>query len=214
MSRFIGRLVIAGVAVVAIIIALGGIGGLIPALNLPFTTSSVDRSQPPLLREIESIGEYHAASGNFQVIVDVEKDTRFVPSFIKGERTVMVVAGSVDAGVNLHRLPQDAVAVNGPDEVRVTLPPVVLFPPRVDPERSAVAGRSRGLVDRVSSVFGDDPGAERELMALGGRKLASAAAASPELTERAKRTTRAMIAGLLRRAGYQEVTVLFREPAV
>ena len=214
MSRFIGRLVITAAAVAVILIAFGGIGGIIPGLSLPFTTNSVDRTQPPVLREIENVGEYRAASGNFQVIVDVEQDTRFVPSFIKGERTVMVVGGSVDAGVNLRRLPEGAIEVTGPHSAVVTLPPVVLFPPRVDPHRSAVAGSSRGIVDRVTGVFGDDPGNERELMALGSDKLSVAAAASPGLTARAERNTRAMIASILREAGYDEVTVRFSQPVV
>lgn len=212
MSRFIGRLVIAGAALVVILVALGGFGGLIPGLNLPFSTKNVDRSQPPLLREIESIGEFHAASGNFQAVIDLEKDTRFVPSFIKGERTVMVVVGSVDAGVDLKKLPPGTVIENSDDNVSVTLPPVELFPARVDPDRSSVAGRSRGLVDRLTGVFGDEPGSERELMALGGKKLSEAAASSPELRARAKRNTRALITNLFEQAGYSEVTVKFREP--
>lgn len=214
MSRFIGRLVIAGAALVVIVIAIGGIGGLIPGLSLPFTTSNVDRSQPPLLREIENIGEFHAASGNFQAVVDLEKDTRFVPSFIKGERTVMVVVGSVDAGVDLRKLPRGSVVQGDDNTVTVTLPPVRLFPARVDPERSSIAGRSRGLVDRLTGVFGDEPGSERELMALGGKKLTEAAAASPDLEARAERNTRALITNLFTQAGYSEVTVKFRPPAV
>jgi hypothetical protein len=193
--------------------AFGGLGNLLPGLNLPFTTSSVDRSQPPLLRELENIGEYRAASGNFQVIVDVEKDTRFVPSFVKGERTVMVVSGSVDAGVDLDRLAEDSVVAQG-DAVTVTLPEVQLYPPRVDPGRSSVAGRSRGLIDRVGSAFGDDSGSERELLALGGQKLSQAAEASPELRARAKANTRSMISSLFEQAGYDDVTVRFYQPAV
>ena len=37
---------------------------------------------------IEDIGEYRASSANLQLVLDLEKDTRFVPSVIKGERVL------------------------------------------------------------------------------------------------------------------------------
>ena len=47
--------------------------------------------------------------------------------------------------------------------VTVTLPRARLLGPRVDPARSRVFERERGLVDRIGSVFEDNPTSEREL---------------------------------------------------
>ena len=77
------------VAVAALLVLLPT---LIPALN-PFKEETVDRSGPVLLKSLENLSEYRAASANMQVVVDVEQDTDLVPSFIKGERTLFVAAG-------------------------------------------------------------------------------------------------------------------------
>ena len=74
-------------AVVAILLLTG-------PLN-PFGTDTKDRSQPVLLKSLENLSDYHAATANMQVVVDVEQDSRLLPSFIKGERTLFVAAGTV-----------------------------------------------------------------------------------------------------------------------
>ena len=98
-------------AAVALILLLPA---LIPALN-PFKEETVDRSGPVLLKSLENLSEYRASSANLQVVVDVEKDTNLVPSFIKGERTLFVAAGNVDAAVDFGGLGKspDAVRVSG-----------------------------------------------------------------------------------------------------
>ena len=62
----------------------------------PFGTDTKDRSQPVLIKSLENLSDYHAATANMQVVVDVEEDARLLPSFIKGERTLFVAAGNVD----------------------------------------------------------------------------------------------------------------------
>ena len=47
--------------------------------------------------------------------------------------------------------------------VTVTLPAPTLAKPVVDPARSHVANRDRGLVNRVADVFKDSPTSERDL---------------------------------------------------
>ena len=86
-SRLRG-LAIAAVVLVAVLAGAGRLGDLLPSLPNPVSSETVDRTQPALLQSLADLHEYHAATGNFQVIVDTEKDTRFVPSFIRGERTV------------------------------------------------------------------------------------------------------------------------------
>jgi hypothetical protein len=54
-------------AVVALLVLLPA---LIPALN-PFKEETVDRSGPVLLKSLENLSEYRAASANLQVVVDV-----------------------------------------------------------------------------------------------------------------------------------------------
>ena len=83
----------------AVVIA---VPSLVGSLN-PFGEDTKDRSQPVLLKSLENLSDYHAATANMQVVVDVEQDARLLPSFIKGERTLFVAAGTVDARGRLPR---------------------------------------------------------------------------------------------------------------
>ena len=181
----------------------------------PFGEDTKDRSQPVLIKSLEDLSDYHAATANMQVVVDVEQDARLLPSFIKGERTLFVAAGTVDAAVDFSGLSKDpsAVKVSGDRRaVTLTLPPPRLLPPRLDPDRTRVYDRDRGVLDRLEDALSDRPGDEQPLYRLATDKLAAAAAADPELLRTAERNTRAMLEGLLRGLGYEQVTILFRRP--
>lgn len=212
--RSLAGLAILVAGAVALLVALPA---LVPSLN-PFKTETKDRSQPVLLKSLEDLSEYRAASANLQVVVDVERDTDLVPSFIKGERTLFVAAGSVDAAVDFRALGKSRDAVRVSDDrraVRLVLPPARLTPPRLDPERSRIYDRDRGVLDRLGDALSDDGGADQQaLYVLAERKLREAAAADPALLRTAERNTRAMLEGMMRGLGFERVTVEFRRPKV
>jgi hypothetical protein len=201
-------------AVIALLVALPA---LVPALN-PFKTETVDRSQPVLLKSLADLSDYHAASANMQVVVDVEHDARLVPAFIKGDRTLFLAAGSVDAAVDFRRLGKAPGAVRVSDDrraVAITLPPAHLGPARLDTARSRVYDRDRGVLDRIGEALSDDGGADQQaLYALAERKLREAAAADPALLRTAERNTRAMLEGMLRALGFERITIRFERPPV
>lgn len=193
----------------AVFVGAGKVGDLLPSIPNPFGSESVDRSQPALLESVENLSRYQAASGNFQVIVDTESDARFLPSFVRGERTVFVAAGSVDATVDFSSLEEGALAVSSDRRsVTVSLPAPTLSAPAVDPHQSRVASRQRGLLDRVGSVFADDPTSDRGLYVLAAQKMQAAADAS-DLRARAEENTRRMLQGMLGSLGFDTVTVNF-----
>ncbi len=211
--RGLGSLVLAGAAIVAALLLLPA---LIPSLN-PFRERTIDRSQPALLKSLENLSEYRAATANLQVVVDVEEDTSLLPSFVKGERTLFVAAGSVDAAVDFSGLSRDPRAVQVSDDRRsatITLPAPTLSDPRIEPDRTRVYDRDRGLLDRVEDAFSDRPGDEQPLYQLAEDKLREAGAAEPELRRTAERNTRAMLEGMLRGLGFERVEVRFAQPVV
>jgi len=180
-----------------------------PNLN-PFATQTKDRSQPVLLKSLVRLSEYKAASANLQVVVDVEQDAKLLPSFIKGQKVLFVAAGSVDAGVDFRRLDKRSIVVS--DDRRtatITLPAPRLSPARVDPARSRVFDRDRGLIDRIGSALADNPSDERQLFILAEKKLTEAATRDASLPKAAERNTRAMLEGLLRALGFTKVVVRF-----
>jgi len=163
-----------------------------------------------LLKSLVRLSEYKAASANLQVVVDVEQDAKLLPSFIKGQKVLFVAAGSVDAGVDFRRLDKRSIVVS--DDRRtatIMLPAPRLSPARVDPARSRVFDRDRGLLDRIGSAFADNPADERQLFILAEKKLSEAAAADASLPRAAERNTRAMLEGLLRALGFTKVVVRF-----
>ena len=211
--RGVRALLILAALVLATVVAILLLTG---PLN-PFGTDTKDRSQPVLLKSLENLSDYHAATANMQVVVDVEQDSRLLPSFIKGERTLFVAAGTVDAAVDFRGLSRDPDAVKVSSDrrkVKLTLPAPKLLEPRLDPDRTRVYDRDRGVLDRVEDAVSDRPGDEQSLYQLGDEKLAAAAAADPKLLQTAERNTRSMLEGLLRGLGFEDITIDFRAQSV
>lgn len=202
------RLAVLGLVVV---LAADRFTDLLPSFGNPFGSETVDRSQPTLLQALDDLSEYRAAVGQFQVIVDVEEDTRFVPSFLSGERTVFLAGGNVAAFVDFTGLDEEAIDVSEDGtSVRITLPRSRLSDPVIDPELSYVVNRERGILDRLGSVLSDNPTSERDLYLLAGDKLAEAAR-DGGLVERAEANTESMLTTMLGSLGFEHVTVVFRD---
>ena len=202
-----GVLALAVLATVALgIVALIGAVG---SLN-PFGEETKDRSGPALLKSLEDLSQYRAASANLQIVVDVEQDNKLLPAFIRGERTLFVAAGTVDAAVDFSGLKGEAIKVSDDRRaVTITLPEATLTEARLDPARSRVYDRDRGLFNRVEDVFADNPSDEQPLYELATRKLSEAAKADPELRKRAQENTQRMLEGMMRGLGFERVTVRF-----
>lgn len=197
--------------VVLAILAVGIIAliGAVASLN-PFGEETKDRSGPALLKSLEDLSEFRAASANLQIVVDVEQDNKLLPAFIRGERTLFVAAGTVDAAVDFSGLSKDGVKVSDDRRsVAITLPAATLTEARLDPSRSRVYDRDRGLFNRVEDLFADNPADEQPLYELATRKLMEAAKADPELRKRAQENTQRMLEGMMRGLGFERVTVRF-----
>ena len=210
--RFPTGLIVLGALVLSGFFFVGWVKDLLPGFGNPFGTETVDRSGPAVLKSIENLRDFRAASGHFEVIVDVEQDARFVPAKIKGERVLFVAVGSVDAGVDFRGLEDGAVDISDDGNgVTLELPPATFREPELDLERSHVYDRDRGAIDRLQSLFGDDVGIEGELYPLAEEKLASAARDGSGLLARAEGNTRLMLEGLLRSLGFTRVDVRFAD---
>lgn len=199
------------VALAAVLLLISGrdwLPNLIPSLPNPFAAETVDRSGPAVLRAIEDLSEYRAASGHFETIVDVEKDTR-LPASVLGERTLFIAVGDVDAVVDFTGLDASAVQVAGDRRsATITLPPPRFAEARLDLDRSRVYKHDRGILNDIGSVFGGGS-SERELYVLAERKLAAAARADSGLLARAEANTRSLLESLLASLGFRRVTVRF-----
>src|SRR5688572_20201425 len=104
------RLVAAG-AGLAVLVPVGvTVAGWLP--DEPFAQDVVDRSTTPLVLALQDLHEYHAATGTFQIVVEREVDTRYVPSVISGERVDFLATGTADAYVDFAGLDAGRVTLS------------------------------------------------------------------------------------------------------
>ncbi|WP_031172386.1 DUF4230 domain-containing protein [Streptomyces durhamensis] len=186
---------------------------VLPGVKDLFGTETHDRSGPALLTSIRDMSRYDATSGNFQVVVDLEKDAKFLPDAIRGTRTLYVGAGTVDAYVDLGQVGEKDVSVDA-DRTSATLrlPHARLGRPALDPDRSYAVSKQRGLLDRLGDLFSDNPNSEQAVQKLAVRHI-GAAARDSGLTARAESNTTAMLQGLLRSLGFTRVHISYGTPA-
>ncbi|MEU9374161.1 DUF4230 domain-containing protein [Streptomyces sp. NPDC048255] len=194
---------------VAAILVIAGRFSLLPGFGGLFGDESRDRSGPAVLKSIQNMSRYEGAAGNFQVVVDLEKDAKLLPDAIRGTRILYVGAGTVSAYVDFGRLGEQSVTVNEDrTEAALRLPHATLGDPALDPARSYAVSKERGLLDRLGDLFSDNPASEQAVQQLAVRHIADAARDSG-LTQRAQENTTAMLVGLLRSLGFQQVTVTY-----
>ncbi|RVX47886.1 uncharacterized protein DUF4230 [Nonomuraea polychroma] len=200
---------VAGFLVLAVLLVVAG--RLAWTWLNPMGEQTIDRSQPVLLQSIKDLSRFEAATGNFQVVVDLEKDANFLPDAIKGTRTLFVGSGGVDAYVDFSAMATNAVTVSEDrTEATVRLPRAQLEKPNLDNSRSYVFAQQRGLFDRVQDFLSGSPGDQRELYLLAEKKIREAAVAS-DLRARADTNTKAMLSGMLKSLGFTKVTVKFTD---
>ncbi|MGW2766810.1 DUF4230 domain-containing protein [Streptomyces sp. NPDC001275] len=200
---------VSAVVVVLALLVAGVALAVLPGIKDLFGTETHDRSGPALLKSIQDLSRYDAASGNFQVVVDLEKDSKYLPDAIRGTRTLYVGAGTVDAYVDLGRLGDQDVTVDG-DRTSATLrlPHARLGRPALDADHSYAVSKQRGLLDRLGDLFSDNPNSEQAVQRLAVKHIADAAKDSG-LTARAETNTTRMLEGLLKSLGFKEVHVTY-----
>lgn len=209
-KRMPGWAKVVSALVLVLVVFFAGIRfSVLPGLKDLFGTETNDRSGPALLQSIQDMSRYDAASGNFQIVVDLEKDAKLLPDAIRGSRTLYVGAGTVDAYVDLGKVGEDDVTVND-DRTSATLrlPHAALGKPSLDPDRSYAVSKQRGLLDRLGDLFSDNPNSEQAVQKLAVKHIGDAAKDS-ELTARAESNTTGMLEGLLHSLGFKEVKVTY-----
>ncbi|WP_045878027.1 DUF4230 domain-containing protein [Pseudofrankia sp. DC12] len=206
--RLVALLVVLAVAVGAISFVVGWRPSF---LHNPFKHQTIDRSEPAVLRSLETINDYHAASGHFEVVVDTQSSTKYIPSWLSGEQVLFVGVGTVDSVVSFKGLDASRVKVS-PDgkSVTITLPPPTLSKPNLDLQKSYVVARQRGALTRIGNFFGGQS-SDKNVYIKATQQMTSAASADGQLVNLGKQNTAGMLRGLLGALGYTNVTINFEE---
>lgn len=189
-----------GTVVAAVVILLGAAVYVFGQFR-PFGGESIDRSQPAMLESVRDLSQYHAAAGEFQVVLDIENDVKWVPAALAGERTLFVAAGSVNAFVDLGTLKDDGLVVSADRKtVELRIPKAQLDKPNMHHDRSYVFSQERGLINDLQALAG--PPDQQRFYVAAEAKLSEAAQKS-EILKRAEDNTRVMLTGMLQSLGFQ-----------
>lgn len=200
----IGKLLKGAALVVAgalVTVALAGLGVVNMFGSNPFQVSKTDRSQPVLLKSVQELSQYHAAVGNFELVLDIKDDVAWIPNFIAGQRTLFVAAGTVNTYVDLSGLADHDLMLS-PDgkSMTVRLPEPRLDKPNLNFDRSYIYDQDRGVVDRVVDALATPE--QTEFYQLAEAKMVSAAEES-NLRKQATDNTKAMLTTMFGSAGIQ-----------
>src|SRR6201992_2053993 len=146
----IGGIFAAVVALVVLALVLSAVH-LLPPLRNPLGETPTERSQPVVLKSISQLSRYEAATGSFEVVVDL-KSHSFLPSFIEGSDTLFVGQGSDIAYVDFSQLKGQAIQVSANrTAVTVALPKAQLEPPGLTVPHSSAYAQRQGLANRTGN---------------------------------------------------------------
>jgi len=203
-----GGIAAAIAAVLVFVLVLSAVH-LLPQLRNPFAETTTVRSQPVILKSITSLSRYEAASGSFEVVVDLTKRTSLIPSFLEGSETLFIGQGTDIAVVDFSGLRNQAITMNANrTAVTVTLPKAQLEPAALNVNQSYVYAQQQGLFNRIGNFFSGNPNSQQQVYQIAQQKIQAAARQSPLLAE-AQKNTEGMLTGMLTSLGFQRVTVSF-----
>jgi uncharacterized protein DUF4230 len=183
---------------------------LLPQLRNPFAEQTEEHSGPVLLQSIVELSRYEAASGSFQVVVDITTSS-VLPAFLAGSKTLFIGVGKDNAFVDFGRLKGDAVQVSDDRlSATITLGHAQLEPATLDVHESHVLAQQQGLFNRINDFFSGNPDSQQALYELAQKEI-QAAAAKSSLVADAERNTRTMLIGLLQSLGFKNITVNYAD---
>jgi hypothetical protein len=200
--------ILAAVVALAVLALVLAAVHLLPQLRNPFAETTTDRSQPVVLKSISQLSRYEAASGSFEVLVDLQSHS-FLPSFIEGNDTLFVGQGSDIAYVDFSQLKGQAISVSANrTAVTVQLPKAQLEPAVLNVHQSYVYAQQEGLANRIGNFFSGNPNNQQKVYEAAQTKIQNAAQSS-QLIPDAEKNTQAMLTSMLKSLGFQQVTVTF-----
>ena len=199
-------LLVVPLAVIALTLLALLVVGVVSTFD-PFASNQVDRSAPAVLEKIRELEQFTAAEGQFVQTVDFERDAKYLPSILKGERVVASVQGNVSASVDFGGLDQDAVKVSDDRRtITLRLPAPELEAADIEESSTKILTRDRGVIDRAEDFFSSNPTDDLPLYRAAEKKV-DAAAARSDLQQTARTNTERWLRTFLGAAGFDTVNI-------
>ncbi len=161
---------------------------------------SVTPSPAVIVQRLQALNRWETAQMVSQHLVEVRSESTWLPSFLFGERLLLIAQAEVVAGINMRRLSPENVQVQG-DRIVLTLPPPQILSVRLNEVQTRVFTRERGWL-----VFTPDSDLERRAR-LQAIQEARQAALRSDLLPFAMRRAEENLTAFLRALGFQEVEI-------
>jgi hypothetical protein len=191
------------------LVLLGSAIHLLPQLRNPFSEKTTERSGPVLLQSIVQLSKYEAASGNFQVVVDISSSGSILPSFLEGSDTMFIGIGTENSYVDFSKLKGQDVQVSADRlTASLTLPKAQLDPAQLNVQQSYIFAQQQGLFTRINNFLSGNPNSQQAVYELAQKQI-EAAAAKSELVADAEKNTTAMLTSLLQSLGFKNISVKY-----
>lgn len=159
----------------------------------------IDLSRPAVVQRIQRLQRLETVVYSMEKIVTGEQVNAYLPRMLAGERILLIVHGEVTAGIDLGRLDDSKIAINGRN-IEIEIPPAEVFSTRLDNEQTRVYSRETGLFTVP------DPNLESEVRRAAERQIRQAAI-DGGILKTAAENSRATLSGLLGGLGFENVVI-------
>src|SRR5262245_56974768 len=161
----------------------------------------IDTSRPAVVNQIQRLQRLETVVFGMDKIVAGERESKYLPKFLAGDRLLLIVFGEVTAGIDLGRVQVGDVEVDpeGP-AIRLKIPAPEIFSTRLDNERTRGYSRETGLFSSV------DPDLETDVRREAERQVRQAAVESG-IIDTARGNARETLTAFLQGLGFAQVTV-------
>jgi len=157
----------------------------------------LDMSRATVVHQVQQLQRLETVVYSMEKIVTGSQESRYLPTFLAGDRLLLIVYGDVTAGIDLAALDVEAVEVSG-SVITLTLPTADIFSTRIDNGRTRVYSRETGL------FTSPDPNLESEVRREAERQVRQAAL-DGGILKAAAANARTTLATFIRGLGFEAV---------
>jgi hypothetical protein len=196
-----------GITIVLILLLLG-VGKIIDKLTAFFAPAVPKIEMPTMIVErIRGVSELTTAVFVMEAIVPTSQANK-IGGFVIGETKLLYIAhGEVKAGINLEKLTDQAIKVNG-DSLQINLPSPEILDSKIDVNKSRVYDYDRGFL-------GLGPDVAPQLQTLAQKETLEkilATACQKGILQEANQKAALALTQLLLNSGYKKVEVITSKP--
>jgi hypothetical protein len=171
--------------------------GLLHLLRSFAMGSLIHIDQPTVVRQIQQLQRLETVSFSMDKIISGEHENPYLPKFLVSDRLLLVVHGSVIAGVDLNQLQPQDVTIHG-KSISLRIPKSQILLTRLDNSKTRVYSRDTGLFSSP------DPNLESEVRQEAENELQQAAL-QDNILKTADENARSTLSALLRSLGFTTI---------